>query len=136
MALTPRDYATALYLAARGQDEAAAAATVRRFTSKLRARGLGALLPRVLKALPAVAAAAEGRPTVIVEAARKPARADLERVIAALGLDPAEVDIEQRTAPATLGGLRVRTADRVLDATAARRLADLGRALGATVSER
>jgi F0F1-type ATP synthase delta subunit len=133
MAWQPRDLATVLYRAAAGQDKREAAETVARFVRVLLARpALSGLLSRVLEALPIVADEAEGTAHAVVEAARRPSDADVERALAALGLDPAATETTFRTVPETLGGFRVRTADRVLDLTAERRLKELGRAIGAS----
>lgn len=130
MALSPRDYADALTRATHGKDEAVSAGITARFIAVLRRRGLGSLLPRVLAALPGVQR--DGLVAVTVEAARRPDDAEVSAALRQFGLDRSSVKIEYRENPSLLGGLRLRTVDRVLDLTAARRLADLGAAIGAT----
>jgi F0F1-type ATP synthase delta subunit len=130
MALSPRDYADALTRATHGQDEAAAAGITARFIAVLRRRGLAPLLPRIVAALPGVQR--DGLMAVTVEAARRPDDTEVSSALRALGLERSSVKIEYRENPALLGGLRLRTVDRVLDLTASRRLADLGAAIGAT----
>lgn len=130
MALAPRDYATALTRATEGKDDVETGRLTTNFVAKLRRRGLASLLPRILALLPGVPRA--GLTVVTVESARRPEDADVAAALRQLGLDASSVKLEFRENPALLGGLRLRTFDRVLDLTAARRLADLGQAIGAT----
>ena len=130
MALSPRDYATALTRATAGKDDAETGRLTERFVAQLRRHGLSTLLPRILAALPGIQRV--GLVAVTVESARRPSDADIAAALRQLGLDSAQVKLEFRENPALLGGLRLRTFDRVLDLTAARRLADLGQAIGAT----
>lgn len=129
MALSARDYATALALAAEGQDDKGARRTAKRFVAVMRERGLSYLLPAVAEALEGMPQV--GRDAVRVESARPLDAADLSAAVGALGLDPASAVITPVVRPELLGGVRIVGTDRLLDASVRRRIDDLGRATGA-----
>lgn len=129
MAIAPRDYAAALVSAVSGRDEKDVPAAVARFVAAMRRRGLAVFLPQVLAALPRVLRE-RAHGVVKVESVRPLTEEETAAAVRALGLKPEEVTVEAFVKAELLGGVRVATGDRVLDATAKRRLADLARRLG------
>ncbi|MFH2062613.1 MAG: F0F1 ATP synthase subunit delta [bacterium] len=116
MTFTSREYAEALYESVRGLKDKETAAAVRSFVSVMDERGLSALLPAVLKELPAAAKRIDGVEDVTVEVAHEIDRELAERAgeLVSAGR-PAEIEVRVR--PELLGGLRVRGRDSVYDVT-------------------
>ena len=114
---SPRHYAHALYLLVRDGSERQTREAIKRFVANLHERRLDALLPGILRELPAAIREIEGIEQVTVESARDIDKELVGRILAELGIDPDRADVRTRIAPELIGGVRVVRQDRVFDGT-------------------
>lgn len=129
MRLTPKDMARALYRAARQAPNKDAASFAANLVEAARARGLERSLPDVLAALPAVMEEVDAECRVTLESAHEIDDATASAALAAAGIATENVDVVRRVDPELIGGIRIRTGDGVVDATARRAVDDLTRAV-------
>ncbi|MFC1638964.1 FoF1 ATP synthase subunit delta [Patescibacteria group bacterium] len=134
MRYSAAEYARALYEVTREQDDAAARQTVERFVTDMKARGLLAILPEVLREMPAAARAADGIEDVEIEVAHELDKETRKAAVAALGKKEDEVEVTERVNPDVIGGIRVRGRDTAVDATVRGRLERLRLAFNKPVS--
>jgi len=119
--------ATALYLAARHQNDGEASRSVGRFVELVRKKFGPGVLNKVLAGLPAAAKKADAVEEVIIESARPVSRSVVEEILRRLDIDPAMAAVDQRVSPELIGGVRIKYRDKLLDASIKgklRRLAD------------
>lgn len=121
----PQHYAEALYLAMRDKNDTDADMAMTRFMDLMAVRGLTSLLPAVLDALPDAADRNEGIEKVSIQSARELPKKTLDDVLSALDIDPSASRIETEVRPELIGGIRIKRADSVYDATLKRRLTRL-----------
>ena len=127
MKLTPKDMARALYQAARQASKKDAASFAANLVEAARARGVERSLPDVLASLPAVMEEVDAEFRVTVESAHEIDDATAHAALAAAGISAENVDVVRRVDPELIGGIRIRTRDGVIDATARRAVDDLAR---------
>jgi F0F1-type ATP synthase delta subunit len=121
--LKARDLVEVLYrLTSGAADDAAVRGSVRRFVAAVHAKGLGAMLPLVMKAFAAAHDAHAGLTPVAVETARALPEGEIDAALAALGLTRAKARLTVAVRPELIGGLSARTSDRLLDVTVRARL--------------
>jgi len=126
MMYTSKEYAEALYSGVRDlKNNKEAAAAVRRFVTKMEERGLIALLPLVLRELPAAARRLDDIEEVTVESAHELDSELADRAVRLIGVDRDRADVTRRINPELLGGIRVRGRDTVYDTTLKSHLAAL-----------
>lgn len=121
----PQHYAEALYLATRDKSDADTKEAVARFMGLMEERGLTAILPAVLDALPAAADKSEGIEKISIQSARELPENIIGDALDALKIDPKAAHVEREVQPELLGGIRIRKADSVYDATIKKRLTRL-----------
>ncbi len=117
MIYSSSEYAEALYLSVREKGDKEAAGTLRDFVSSMRKRGLMALLPDIMKALPEAIKRVEGIEDVVIETAHELDGKLEKEAVKAIGRDADEVEITTRVNPELIGGIRVRGKDTLYDAT-------------------
>jgi F-type H+-transporting ATPase subunit delta len=117
MAVTPKDYAKAFYLAVRGKSAREIEKGTKRLADVLDARGARRLLPQVLAALPAAMAEADADRRVTIESARPLDDKEVAAVLKAIGRDPDGTETTTRVDPALVGGVKIRLRDGTVDAT-------------------
>ncbi|MDD5251228.1 MAG: F0F1 ATP synthase subunit delta [Patescibacteria group bacterium] len=117
-----KEMAKALYAVTRELDEAASRAAIQRFAAETVRRYGPARLAKVLHLLPVAADEIDGRQKAVIETARELSPGLAKTAVAALGIDPNRTAITTVVRPELIGGIRVRLADRVFDATVRRRL--------------
>ena len=127
--MTPKDYATALYRALRGQGKHEVSVGVARLMEALRARGALRLLPQVLEALPKAVDEAEAANRVTIETARELDGPALKWVARAAGAAE-EAEVRQVSRPELIGGARIKTHGTTIDASVRGRLEKIRMALG------
>lgn len=128
MTLAPKDYARALYLALRDADAKGVKAGVKRFVTALRAGGSERLLPRILAVLPEAAESIDVAHRVTIESARPLGKEAVAAIRKAVGAEQGR-DVVCMTVPDLIGGVRVRTADGVIDASVSGTLATINETL-------
>ncbi len=129
MALTPKDYARAYYLAARGKPKAQVAAAAERLREVLRARGALRLLPQVLSALPDAIIATDADRRVTIESAAPISDATTDAILEAIGTDPKDTEVVHAVLPDLIGGVRIKRMDSVIDGSVRGRIARIKVAL-------
>ena len=117
MIYTSKEYAEALYSGLRDLKDKEAAAAVGRFVVKMEERGLIALLPSVLRELPAVAKRLDSIEDVTVETAHERDPELAKRAVGLICTDENRTEITMRVNPELLGGIRIRGRDTVYDAS-------------------
>lgn len=117
MAVTPKDYAKAFYLAVRGKPKYEVEAGTKRLAAVLESRGVPRLLPQVLAALPSAMAEADAGRRVTIESARDLGAAAIAAILTAIGADPAETETVIKVDPTLIGGVKIKRRDGVIDAT-------------------
>jgi F0F1-type ATP synthase delta subunit len=125
MAVTPKDYAKAYYLATRGKPKAEVDRATKHLAELLAARGATRLLPQVLDALPAAMAEADADRRVTIESARALTDHEVAAVLDAIGADPKETVTALAVDPDLVGGVRIKRRDGTIDATIKGNLARL-----------
>ncbi|OGM00384.1 hypothetical protein A2480_03985 [Candidatus Uhrbacteria bacterium RIFOXYC2_FULL_47_19] len=114
---TSKEYAEALYSGVRGLKDKEATVSIKRFVGKLKDRGLIALLPLILRGLPAAARKLDGIEEVTVESAHELNSELADRAVGLIGGDRNQSEVTMHVNPDLLGGIRVRGRDTVYDAT-------------------
>jgi len=117
MIYSSSEYAEALYLAVRGKDDRDTEKVLRDFVSSMSGRGLVALLPEIMKAMPAAVKRVEGTEDVLIETAHELPEELRAEAVKAIGKEAADVDIAVRVNPELIGGIKVRGRDILYDAT-------------------
>jgi len=135
MRLSPKDLARALYLATRQEPEKKAGDFVKNLTEVAKRRGLERSLPDVLAALPAAMEEIDRESRVTIESATALSDETAEKALAAAGISTENVDVVRRVSPELVAGIRIRTRDGVIDATARRTLDDLAKTMRRPVDE-
>lgn len=130
MIYSSSEYAEALYLSLREKSEAEIEKTAAYFRSLMEKRGLVALLPEILKAMPAAIKRVEGTEDVLIETAHGLDERMKSGAVRAIGRKEDEVDVVVRVNPDLLGGIRVRGRDTLYDATLKDRLNRMREAFG------
>ena len=125
---TAKEQAKALWLATRDMDEREATKAVGRFAADLVKKGLGTTLADVLAAFPKAAEEAGIDRRVQVASARALSDETVTKLLAAIGA-PERAEVVRTVDPSLIAGVRVRTVDRTLDATAARSLQEFKKSL-------
>jgi len=122
MIYSSTEYAEALYLSIRDKSDSDTKKAMTGFVASMEKRGLIALLPEVLKAMPAAIKKVEGTEDVLVETAHGISEKMTAEAVRAIGKEADEVEITSRVNPELLGGVRVRGKDMLYDATLKDRL--------------
>jgi F-type H+-transporting ATPase subunit delta len=122
MRYTASEYARALYEVLSEQDESQADETISRFVSDMKDRGQLALLPEVLKEMPAAIKNAQGIEDVLIESAHEIDQATAEAALKALGKRAEDVEVTLAQNEGLIGGIRVKGRDTVIDASVRGRL--------------
>ncbi|MEA3249464.1 MAG: F0F1 ATP synthase subunit delta [Patescibacteria group bacterium] len=117
MIYSSSEYAEALYLSIREKSDEEAGKAVGEFVESMKGRGLLALLPEILKAMPAAVKRMEGTEDVLVETAHEISDDIRNEAIKVIGKKEDEVEISTRVNPDLLGGIKVRGKDTLYDAT-------------------
>ena len=117
MAVTPKDYARAYYLATRGKPKAEIVAAAERLQEVLRNHGAIRLLPQILAELPDAIADADADRRVTFESATPLSAATVTALLEAIGADPKETETVQNISPELIGGVKIKRMDSVIDAT-------------------
>jgi len=125
MIYSSAEYAEALYLSIREKSDGDIKRAVTGFVSSMEKRGLIALLPEIMKAMPAAIKKVEGTEDVLVETAHGISEKMAAEAVKAIGKKAEEVEITSRVNPELLGGVRVRGKDTLYDATLKNRLGRL-----------
>jgi F0F1-type ATP synthase delta subunit len=128
----PADLAKALLLLTRNASEKDAVRTIKRFVELLRSKGMTASLRRAAKVLPETARRLDEAEALHIDAARELSKREIDAVVTALGIDPAETKVVLRTMPDLIGGVRLRRRGRQADATVRGRLSRMRAALART----
>ncbi|MBU0624844.1 F0F1 ATP synthase subunit delta [Patescibacteria group bacterium] len=129
MRYSAKEYARALYEVLREQDSKTAEKTIKNFVTNLREHRLVALLPEILKELPAASKKVDGIEDVLIESAYEIDPATQAAALRALNKTAAQVEVTKTCKPNLIGGIRVRGRDTVFDATLKGRLQKLREAL-------
>lgn len=107
----------AFALAARRLPEKEATRLSKQLVALMVKRGSANLLPRVLAALPKAMVDADAASRVTVESSRELPPKTVTAVLEAIGMDVDPADIVRTISPGLIGGVRVRSRDRVVDLT-------------------
>jgi F-type H+-transporting ATPase subunit delta len=125
MIYSSSEYAEALYMSVRDKKDAEAKKTLVEFISSMEERGLVALLPEIMKAMPKAIKKVEGTEDVLIESAHELDEKTKNAAVSAIGRKAEEVDIQTRVNPELLGGIKVRGKDTLYDATLKNKLGRL-----------
>ncbi len=117
MAVTPKNYARAYYLATREKPKAEIIAAAERLQKMLRNHGAIRLLPQILAELPDAIADADADRRVTFESATPLSTATIAALLEAIGADPKETETVQKISPELIGGVKIKRMDSVIDAT-------------------
>ncbi|MFH1047730.1 MAG: F0F1 ATP synthase subunit delta [Patescibacteria group bacterium] len=117
MQYSSKEYARALYEVIRGMKDKEAEQAIVKFVADMKSRGLLALLPEILKALPTTIKMVDGIEDVVIESAHDLDDATVAGAVKALGKKQSEVEVRQIINPEIIGGIKVRGRDTVLDAS-------------------
>jgi F-type H+-transporting ATPase subunit delta len=129
MIYSSSEYAEALYLSIRDKSDEDAGKAVAEFVESMKKRGLVALLPEILKAMPAAVKRVDGTEDVLVETAHEISDDVRKQAIRVIDKKEDEVEISARVNPDLLGGIKVRGKDMLYDATLRNKLGRLKDAL-------
>jgi len=135
MTVSPKDLARALYAVARDASDADAKAAVTGMVAAAKRRGMEASLPDVLAALPAVMEEMDAARRVTVESNAAIDAKVAAKAVAAAGITADPDDIVTVVVPELMGGFRIRTADRVIDASIRGKLDALAKELATPLTE-
>ncbi len=127
MALSPKEYARAYYLAVRDKPKPEVVKTAARLTSLLKERGVVRLLPQILRALPAAIEDADSDRRVTIESASTLTDATVAAILSAIGADDAET--VRVVSPELLGGFTIKRKDSIIDVSVRGKLAKLRQGL-------
>lgn len=117
MLYTSSEYAEALYLSIKDKNDKEADKVVVEFVDSMKGRGLMALLPEILKALPGAVKRVDGTEDVLVETAHEIGDDIKSQAVRMIGKKEDEVELTTRVNPDLLGGIRVRGQDTLYDAS-------------------
>lgn len=135
MTVSPKDLARALYAVARDASDAEAKDAAANVVAAAKRRGMTASLPDVLAALPAVMEEMDAVRRVTVESNAAIDAKVAAKAVAAAGIKAVPDDIVTVVVPELLGGFRIRTADRVIDASIRGKLDALAKELATPLTE-
>lgn len=125
MKTSPKELARALYLATRDADAKDVPKLVKSFVEVAKRRGLTAHLPNVLAAMPAAMEAVDARTRVTVTTATPIDDAVLAKALASAGISAEGREVVRTIDAEVVGGIRIKTADTVIDATVQKFIAEL-----------
>src|SRR5690606_18928510 len=117
MTLSPKNLARALYLAARDESDADARAALTNLMAAARRSGLVSALPAVLAVLPQVMEEVDALRRVTVESSVEIDQAVAVKAVAKAGIKADPADVVRAVVPELIGGFRIRTPDRTIDAS-------------------
>jgi F-type H+-transporting ATPase subunit delta len=112
-----KEYARALYEELRQQNENAAKKTIKRFVADLIERRLTALLPEIIKELPAAIKKTDDIEDIIVESAHELTQTTQNAILQILNKNPERIEVTVIRNPKLIGGIRIRGRDTLFDAT-------------------
>jgi len=123
-----------LYEVIRDSDDAAAEQAIKKFIDDMKERGQLALLPEILKEMPAAIKTVEGIEDVTIESAHDIDEQTVLDAVKALGKTEDKVEVTRIKNPELIGGIKIRGRDTVIDATLKGRLMKLRDAFAKPVS--
>lgn len=126
-----KDNAKALWLATRDMSDADGAVTVANFADAMRKKGLASTLADVLATLPNAIDEADTDRHVTIASARELDDATVSAVLGAIDA-PKNAQVVRTVDSSLIAGVRVRTIDRTIDATAKRSLEEFRKNLSRT----
>jgi F-type H+-transporting ATPase subunit delta len=112
-----KEYARALYEELRKQSENAAKKTIKRFVADLMERRLAALLPEIIKELPAAIKKTDDIEDVIIESAHELDQTTQNAILQILDKNSERIEVTVIRNPKLIGGIRIRGRDTLFDAT-------------------
>lgn len=122
MRLTPTILADVLYRTAHKKSKAQIISVVHQFVALLEKKGALMLLPKILEKIPAVSAEHEGVQLVSMESARQLSEKMQQTALHYVGLSPERAHITQIINPDLIAGVRIRTVEKLCDASLRGRL--------------
>ncbi len=134
MKTSPKELARALYLATKNATADELKPLIANFVAVIGRHGLESMLHDALASLPEVMEDIDSRTRITVETASPIDDAREAEALAAAGISSKGREVVRKVVPDLVGGIRIRTEDRVIDATVRHTLDDLKNVLTRTVS--